>query len=230
MIDAAIEADVQRFIPSEYGSDTHHEKVAHIGFFKPKVDIREYLEKKAAEGKITWTTIINGPFFDWGVSFFLPSAFLFILLTNAVGLTTSFLGFNIAEKKATIYDGGLIPFSTTTVADIASAVAAVLSHPDETKNRSIRVNSAVVKPNDILAIYEKLTGSKWEVEEKDTAEAERAANAKAAQGDFSTIHHVLYRYIFAEGYGGEFKDTHNGLLGIKVMDKEEIEAVVKSTL
>lgn len=164
------------------------------------------------------------------VFFSFVSAFLLIPLINVIGLTAGFLGFNIADKKATIYDGGFRPFSATTIADIGSTVAAVLSHPNETKNRAVRVNSAVVKPRDLLAIYEKLTGSKWEVEEKDTAEVEKASNAKIAQGDFSTIYHVLYRCIFAEGYGGEFEDVDNELLGIKLLDQAGVEAIVKSTL
>jgi hypothetical protein len=34
---------------------------------KVKVDARAYVEGKAKEGKITWTTIAVGPFFDWGL-------------------------------------------------------------------------------------------------------------------------------------------------------------------
>lgn len=109
-------------------------------------------------------------------------------------------------------------------------MASVLSHPDETKNRNIRVNSAAVKQRDILAIYERLTGSKWEIEEKDTAELEKAANAKLAKGDPSSMYDLVIRSIFGEGYGGEFKDLSNELLGIKLFDKAEIEEVVKSTV
>lgn len=68
LIDAAIEAGVQRFIPSEFGSDSTFPKVSLLSIFKPKITIREYLEKKGTEGKITWTAIATGPFFDWGVS------------------------------------------------------------------------------------------------------------------------------------------------------------------
>ena len=32
-----------------------------------KVDACVYVEGKAKEGKITWTTISVGPFFDWGL-------------------------------------------------------------------------------------------------------------------------------------------------------------------
>lgn len=118
----------------------------------------------------------------------------------------------------------------TNIADVGAAVAGVLTHPEETKNRIIRIHSAAVKQLDILAIYERLTGSKWETEHKDTAELEKAANAKLAQGDSSTIYHLIYRGVFGEGYGGEFKDVDNEIVGVKLLNEAEIEEVVKSTL
>jgi hypothetical protein len=32
----------------------------------PKYKVRDYLNKKTAEGKITWTTVATGLFYDWG--------------------------------------------------------------------------------------------------------------------------------------------------------------------
>lgn len=77
LIDAAIEAGVQRFIPSEFGSDSGHEKLATMVFHKPKNDVRNYLQEKASEGKITWSSVSTGPFFDWGVSLFLSLSLCF---------------------------------------------------------------------------------------------------------------------------------------------------------
>lgn len=231
LIDAAIEAGVQRFIPSEFGSDTQNEKSAELAIFKGKVAIKKYLEKKAAEGKITWTGLVNGPFLDWGMSL-PPPPLLPVHCADrySTGLKVGFLGFNTADKKATLYDGGSRPFSVTTLPDIGRAVVAILSHPEETKNRYVYVNSAVVTQREILAAYEKLTGAKWEIEEKDTAEVEKATNTKLAQGDFSTIHYLIYRGVFGEGYGGEFKNVSNELFGIEVLDGAGVEEVVKSTL
>jgi hypothetical protein len=64
LIDAAIAAGVKRFIPSEYGSDTTNEELVKlVPVFKAKVSTIDYL--KSNEDKITWSTVITGPFFDW---------------------------------------------------------------------------------------------------------------------------------------------------------------------
>lgn len=68
IIDAAINAGVKRFIPSEFGADTLG-KAGELAIFQGKSEIRKYLEKKAAEGKITWTGIANGPALDTSIYF-----------------------------------------------------------------------------------------------------------------------------------------------------------------
>ena len=64
LIDAAIKAGVQRFVPSEFGSDTRNKKAMAIlpQYFKGKKETVEYLKEK--EGEIAWTAFVTGPFFD----------------------------------------------------------------------------------------------------------------------------------------------------------------------
>lgn len=70
IVDAAINAGVKRFIASEFGSNMMVKKSADLVIFNRRVAARKYLEKKAAEGKITWTAIACGAFFGWGMFFF----------------------------------------------------------------------------------------------------------------------------------------------------------------
>jgi len=86
--DAAIDAGIKRIILSEFGgcvfsslysvlcgvvtdiqrfSDLYNAPGKDLPIFKVKVDARAYVEGKAKEGKITWTTIAVGGFFDWGL-------------------------------------------------------------------------------------------------------------------------------------------------------------------
>ncbi len=53
--------DVQRF------SDLYNAPGKDLPIVQVKVNARAYVEGKAAEGKITWTTISVGGFFDWGL-------------------------------------------------------------------------------------------------------------------------------------------------------------------
>ena len=65
MADAAVQAGVKRFVPSEFGSDTRNEKAMAIlpQYFKGKVDTVDYLKAKEREG-LTWTAFVTGPFFE----------------------------------------------------------------------------------------------------------------------------------------------------------------------
>lgn len=48
-------------------SDLAHEPGKHQAIFTPKHKVNEYLAEKASEGKIEYTVVSNGPFFDWGM-------------------------------------------------------------------------------------------------------------------------------------------------------------------
>jgi len=64
IIDAAIEADVKWFLPSEFGSDNANpEVVKKIPFFSAKAQTVDYLKSK--EDRMSWTGVACGFFFDW---------------------------------------------------------------------------------------------------------------------------------------------------------------------
>lgn len=101
LIDAAVEAGVQRFLPSEFGSDTTNPKAAALPVFRAKVEARKTLADRAAAanpaGSFSYTALITGPLLGWAV-------------------TEGFM--SIANKRASLYDGGDRVFSTTTVSNI----------------------------------------------------------------------------------------------------------------
>lgn len=65
LIDAAVQAGVKRFIPSEFGSNVTNEKTRGLAVFAGKLATVDYLKKK--EGEITWSALLNGGFLDWGL-------------------------------------------------------------------------------------------------------------------------------------------------------------------
>jgi saccharopine dehydrogenase-like NADP-dependent oxidoreductase len=65
LIDAAIEAGVKRFLPSEYGVDNTNPATSGLSpVFRRKADIIEYLKSKEATG-LTWTAVPTGMWLDW---------------------------------------------------------------------------------------------------------------------------------------------------------------------
>jgi uncharacterized protein YbjT (DUF2867 family) len=66
IIDAAVQAGVKRFIPSEFGIDTRNAEGGLGKILSAKQETREYLDKVSKENPgFTWTGISTSLFFDW---------------------------------------------------------------------------------------------------------------------------------------------------------------------
>lgn len=179
IIDAAAAAGVKRFIPSDFGCDSADGTIGDVvPALRPKVEAATHLQTKAGQGDFSWTTIVNGSFFDW--AFNIPGA----------------LGWNLPKRTATIFDGGDIPYEATTLAQVARAVAAVLSsaeHLDASKNRHVYINSFTTTQNDVLKALEAATGEKFAVTQATRKElVDSAPQGPAAT--MSLIAAMIYGY------------------------------------
>ncbi|EED17246.1 conserved hypothetical protein [Talaromyces stipitatus ATCC 10500] len=204
-IDLAIKAGVKRFVPSEFGSDTRVPSAMDIlpQYFGGKQATVDYLISKEKEG-LTWSSFVTGPFFELAMA--------------------GFMGFDIPNRKATIYNDGEGSWSTTTLPSIGIALKNSLIEFEKTANRYIYVASFTVKQNEVLKALEKVTGSKFDVEYVD-GEAQRAIGTeKISQGDFSGAM-LLIRYINSvDGNGGNYAlyhPTDNKLLSLPEETLEE---------
>ncbi|KAH7392617.1 hypothetical protein BKA66DRAFT_457889 [Pyrenochaeta sp. MPI-SDFR-AT-0127] len=177
LIDASIAAGVKRFVPSEFGSNVPNKRTREIvPVFEGKFATVNYLKSK--ESVISWTSIITGPFFDWG-------------------LKAGFHGFNAANKTVTLYDGGKGKFSTTNLYTIGLALVKSLEKPDLTKNQYVYVSSFVTTQLEILAAAEKITGEKWTVTDVSTKDHIKEGQEKLQKGDFSGILNLLQGVTFS---------------------------------
>ncbi|KAI1074835.1 NAD(P)-binding protein [Whalleya microplaca] len=212
LVDAAVAAKVKRFIPSEFGINTRTVKDTAIGkILQGKVKTVDYLQEKSKEHPwFTWTGVSTGLFFDWG-------------------LKLGSIGFDKGAKTATIYDSGNEPFQASNLSFIGKAVAAILSHTEETKNKYISIASFNPTQNQILEIVEAETGGKWKIEHASTAEQEQIGLEKLAKGDYSAFSNLLRRRVFQDGANRAVKgeDSANGLLGLQ---EEDLRATLKAWL
>jgi uncharacterized protein YbjT (DUF2867 family) len=210
-IDAAVTAGVKRFIPADFGSDISDPKVVEaVPFYKPKAEIQAYLESKASD-TFSWTTIANGVFFDWG-------------------LNTGFLGFDLKNKTARIFDYGDAPFSTSTLSLVGETVVKVLSAEflEDTKNKVVYVESRTVTQNEILAGLQKLTGkdTKWKVEKIETKKVSEDSWAKIKAGEGGIEPH--YELLKVNALRLEHsKKSWNGRLELS---NENLESDLKAAL
>lgn len=152
---------------------------------------------------------ITGPFFDWG-------------------LTTGFLGFNIKEKRAEIWDGGNVKFSSTNLSTIGKAIVSILSTTERlsaTENKYVFIASHTVTQNEVLAAFEKATGE-WSIERVHGEKATAKAREGFANGDYSTIPDLIRSAFLPQDELGnsEKKGLSNDVLGLP---KESLEADIK---
>ena len=176
LIDAAIAAGVKRFLPSEFGSNTTDARTrAIVPMYKSKVETVDYLKSK--ESEISWTSIVTGPFFDWG-------------------LKVGFLGFDAAHKVATLYEDGTAKFSSTNLHTIGLAVVKALENAEGTKNQYVFVSGFQTSQKEILEVAEKVTGSKWIVRNASVDHAIKKGNEKILRGDYSGIEDLILGATF----------------------------------
>ncbi|KAG9236531.1 putative isoflavone reductase like protein P3 [Amylocarpus encephaloides] len=216
LIDAAIAAGVKRFLPSEFGSDLDNPKSAALPVFGYKITVDKHLKEAIAAQsgeKMTYTSVRNSIFLDWGIQF-------------------GFFG-DFKNGKVSVYDGGEVPFGTTTLASIGKAVVGVLTHYEETKNRAVYVYDIAITQNRLIELAKKVAPeTKFELTPVKTEDLRRSSDAALAKGDYSegVIIPYLYSSIFAEGYGTLAANPDNELLGIKGKTEADVEALIREAI
>ncbi|RYP09326.1 hypothetical protein DL764_001373 [Monosporascus ibericus] len=212
LIDAAVEAGVKRFIPSEFGINTRIVEGTAIGqLLQGKIKTVDYLEEKTkANPGFTWTGVSSGLFFDWGLAY-------------------GSIGFNKSTKTATIYDSGNEVVQASNLGFIGRAVAAILANEDKTANKYLSIGSPNFSQNEVLAIVERETGEKWEVQRASTADEGKIGLEKLSKGDYSAFRNLLRERIFKDGAGLSAKgdNSANGMLGLQ---EESLEDTIKAWL
>lgn len=212
---AAAQAGVQRFIPADFGSCDSRDARAQelLPLYREKTAVREHLEQLAAKHQLTWTSIVCGHFFDYG-------------------LETGLLQIDLQQRKARVFDGGAGKWAASTLARVGEAVVAVLEPEREeaTANRVLLVQSFCVSQNEVVGVLEGVMGGgEWEVEnvgserfieemkgkvEKDPGDGEATENLVGVAG------------LTLSNWEGK-EDYANGLLGL---EEEDLEQVVRGVV
>lgn len=212
LVDAALAIGVQKIIPSEFGSDHTTPEARALPVYKDKVDLEEYLAEKTVGTRTSYTIVTNNAFLDWGIE----RGFLI----------------NVKERKATIYDGGDIPWTATPLYMIGQAVAGILKKPQETANREVKIHGASLTSNHLLKLVQEVVGNEgWQLEQWDTVERVKQAYA-TLQADPGNVYAWLLPMIFRAAVGrGMLTDwaekNDNALVGIKALTDEELRGIVR---
>jgi uncharacterized protein YbjT (DUF2867 family) len=202
LVQAALDANVKWLIPSEFGSNMDDPSI-NIPFLAPKVVVANLLKKN--QSRIAYTFVTTGAFLDWGFD-------------------NGFLGFDINNRTAVLYDQGKNLTSGSTLPTIGKAVVAILRNPQATLNKRVFVADAVFTQQQALALFEKYTNTKWSVTNVNTANARKEAEENLAKGN---IQQAFGGYILSYAYGGSpganFEGkTINKDLGVPTISLDQI--------
>lgn len=137
------------------------------------------------------------------------------------------MGFNTNDHSATIYDNGEEDFTGTTLEGIAQSVVGVLTHPEETKNRFVKVMSIKTCQNKLLQAFQLVTGEQWMVQKSTTKELMASGRRKLADGSGGWVLDLVVAQLYDEGEARCLVAPHRSesdadLLGVVAETEEQV--------
>ena len=147
------------------------------------------------------------------------------------GIKNGFLGFDLKNKKAGLYDEGEHDFDLTLLSDVGKAVASTLADRSaETENRYVHVNTFFASQNSILAALTSLLGE-FEVSRVGAQKANESGTARIKNFDFGGAKDSLMGMMASgiNGVNGKGKDNEL-LLGRRTREVRELEKVVEGAV
>ena len=152
IVRASLAAGVRHLITPDFSTDSFNEHANEIRIFEPKKRAQCELEAavKSSGGAMSWTAIIVGGWFDWGIE-------------NGQFLVDT------KNRSITRFGSGDQKFSISRVSLCADALVAVLRSPDEYRNRPAYFASHTVSINQIISIMRNLGIDNWRIVDKPLA-------------------------------------------------------------
>ena len=205
IIDAAVQAKVQRFIPCEFGLGYVRGESLEHPVFGGKYQVRKYLESQESTG-MTWTGVTCGAFLEGYLDYW---------------------KFDLKKKEAVILDSGDKKWAFSTWRTIATATVGILKRPEETKNRFVFVRSFFVSSNELFAELEKATGADWSMQRLESGpfigENRKLLKEK---GDIAAVHNLIWTEAVGVEDWEKLHGLDNDLLEVPREDLSEVIAQV----
>ncbi|KAF5603515.1 hypothetical protein FPCIR_1256 [Fusarium pseudocircinatum] len=225
IVRAAGKAGIRYIIPNIYAANVIIENQGAVDDFFPAAPPINLLKEIERVGVSSWILLVGGVWFDYS----LPSG-------------DSFMGFDIDNRRATLFDDGEAKINTSTLAQFGRAAAAIASlkeFPDneddkspsiaQFRNKPVYLSSFYVSQKDILKGIQRVTSTTdedWEIKYESSADRIENGKAMGRSGNIMGLVQAYYSFIFSpEGQKLKTQDKlHNELLGLPV---EDLDKVVK---
>lgn len=210
IIDAAVSAGVKFFFANEFVGNVTSPQFLRMpeAFTGAKPRIREYLGELAAVGKLSWTSLNGGPFFDmW-------------LMKGPAGI-------DVANRRARIYGTGNNPLFWTPLPVIAKAAANMLRNPDVVANRPIYIcpfEKGELTQRSLLTALQDVLKTEFAVITVDVAQINKNAKIVLERGEAGKAMKglIVSNQFYEEDSGNDFSHLiENELVGVQMMSVEE---------
>ena len=207
LAEAAQRAGVSRYIPSEFGCNSANPLTAQLAVSIDKIAVVNLLRRLANEHtNFSWSALITGPCIDYG----LDRGFLL----------------NLRDLGTEVYDGGDVPFSTSTMDGVGLAVVGILKHLEETKNRYVYSSEAEVTQNQLLQLSG--TGIVPIPVFSQTLQKRADMALDRRPPDLGTASVSMIKLaIFGGRFGAVFTNSEHELLGVPRLSESQIKDIVK---
>ncbi|KAI9150735.1 hypothetical protein HJFPF1_10511 [Paramyrothecium foliicola] len=213
LVEAAAAAGVKHVIPADYGSvDAENPEAQRlVALYRRKIAVRRLADKLSAKNPdFTWTGIVCGHFFEWGLKEHLFHA-------------------DLKQHTIDILDGGIHRASATTLTRVAEAVVRILKlHGSEAvRNKNLFIQSFCVSQTELVQSLEKATKTQWTVRDYDSTKFIEERREKADAGDFMAIEDIVFAIgtLYADWTNHE--NLAMDLLGFK---DEDLDSVVQGVV
>lgn len=225
LIDAAVEAGVKRFLPSEYGVNNTNPVARNLcPVFDSKGAVVEYLKAKEHTG-LTWTAVPTGLWLDWYVNTVLTNILLPPFTSKpssksqkrnpepnlpcsyrSLDPNISFADINIKTHTARLWQRGTHKLSWSTLPWSAAGIAQILLSPAATANKVVPLHGLSASQNDIVAALERLQGVKYEISHFEPTDEVVSAAQKSweVNKDTESALRLVKAGFFLDGYGSDF--------------------------
>ncbi|KAH6886385.1 hypothetical protein B0T10DRAFT_491081 [Thelonectria olida] len=180
LVEAASKAGVKRFIPADFGSCDAASPNARclLKLYRDKDLVRHKCEEiAAANPDFSWTALVCGHFFDFGVH-------------------DGLLHLDLDKKTADILDDGNVKASASTLRRVAQGTVAALRRPEPTRNRTLYIQSFNKTQLEVVEAIERVTGAPWTRRTIDSKAYVEDASRKL-EAEYSK--HVMEEIVFVLG-------------------------------
>ncbi|KAI7762923.1 hypothetical protein LZL87_008364 [Fusarium oxysporum] len=223
IVRAAGKAGIRYIIPNIYAANVVIENQGSVDDFFPAAPPINLLKEIERVGVSSWILLVGGVWFDYS----LPSG-------------ESFMGFEIDNRRATLFDDGEAKINTSTLAQFGRAAAAVASlkeFPDneddkspsiaQFRNKPVYLSSFYISQKDILRGIQRVTNTTdadWDIKYESSANRIENGKVMGRSGNIMGLVQAYYSFIFSpEGRKLKTQDKlHNKLLGLPEEDLDEV--------